>query len=102
MIITNVYWTPIVNMITVKCDCGNTFDWQTNISLIHCPKCYHNEWWHGGHTEDVYKIAKMELKDKEISDEIKDVLFKEINTTIDNEIIKSINTGEENDLIPMK
>lgn len=68
MLIYNVYWTSKVNMLKIKCDCGKYFDWQTNISLITCPYCGYNEWWHSdaidysGFEQYNLKTAKLNIK----------------------------------------
>lgn len=42
----DVYWTPIVNRITVVCDCGQVFTWPTSISVVECYSCGKQELWH--------------------------------------------------------
>jgi len=69
MRIIDITWTNRINILTIICDCGETFHWQTNISLIVCPKCQNKEWWHGD--ADVwnlkhnvnYKVSKIELNE---------------------------------------
>lgn len=46
MILIDVYWTNIINMLTIKCDCGETFNYPSNHSLVECPSCYNREIWH--------------------------------------------------------
>ena len=46
MNLVNIYWTPIVNMLQIECDCGNHFDYPANYSLVECPKCHYKEFWH--------------------------------------------------------
>ena len=69
MVIYNVEWTPFVNMLKVKCDCGKHFSWQTNITLIECIFCGNKEWWYGdGYIEEArkmnYKTAILNIKRK--------------------------------------
>ena len=66
MVIYDVYWTNRINILKVKCDCGNKFEWPTNISMIYCHFCENKEWWHSD-GEDYpdfpnLKKAKMRLK----------------------------------------
>jgi len=57
MLIYDVYWTFHVNMLRIKCDCGNYFIWQTNITLMECLFCGNKEWWYGeGYTEEARKM----------------------------------------------
>lgn len=46
MIIRDVWWTPRVNMLFVRCDCGHQFVHPTNISTCTCARCRRSELWH--------------------------------------------------------
>jgi Zn finger protein HypA/HybF involved in hydrogenase expression len=52
-------WSSQINILNIECDCGNNFEWPTNISLIECPKCQKQEW----HKDDInfddqFKVAQ--------------------------------------------
>lgn len=45
MKLVDVRWAVPVNRLTVKCDCGCTINWPSNVSLVVCP-CGRRELWH--------------------------------------------------------
>ena len=51
MIITDVTWTSHVNILSVTCNCGYGFFWQSRISLMECPKWKNQYLIPGGHLE---------------------------------------------------
>lgn len=55
MILKNVKWTYFVNVLCIKCDCGEEFEYPANYSLVECPKCKNKEVWH----EDALNIEEL-------------------------------------------
>jgi hypothetical protein len=46
MQLTEIYWTPYVNLLTLKCECGMTFQAWSRFSIATCPACKKAELWH--------------------------------------------------------
>jgi hypothetical protein len=42
----DVYWTPHINVLVVRCDCQAQFSWPANIALARCPVCARTQLWH--------------------------------------------------------
>ncbi len=40
MKIINAKWTPKVNMLLIKCDCGNKFWQRADRMKVYCSKCF--------------------------------------------------------------
>lgn len=47
MTVIDVEWTPFLNVLSIKCDCGLTWRMWANVSVIRCPNCGRLERWHG-------------------------------------------------------
>lgn len=54
----DVFWTPEVNHLVVTCCCGAWFLWPTRISLMRCPGCKAQEWWHEGNWGRGFEVAE--------------------------------------------
>lgn len=48
MTIIDVYWTPQVNRLVIRCECGAVFDHPAWYSIHICPRCAKKQIWHGG------------------------------------------------------
>lgn len=46
MKLIDVYWTPRVNVLLVRCDCGAEFEHPANYGLARCPFCAQAQLWH--------------------------------------------------------
>ena len=55
MYLVDCYWTNIVNVLIIECDCGHTFHYPCNYSLVICSNCQNKEVWH----EDALKIPDL-------------------------------------------
>lgn len=60
MTLVDVFWTPKVNMLVVKCDCGRTFEHRLDCWTVRC-KC--------GRAENIEVIRCQPLPRKEKLDE---------------------------------
>ena len=56
MKLIDVYWTNIINVLVIKCDCGKQFEYPSNYSLVECPNCKNKEVWH----EDALGFKELE------------------------------------------
>jgi hypothetical protein len=45
MNLLSVEWTPQVNFLTVKCNCGYVFKWPASITTAQCPMCCDKKMW---------------------------------------------------------
>jgi hypothetical protein len=46
MVLFDVYWTPEVNRLRIRCDCSALIDHPSRFSLVRCPRCHRAELWH--------------------------------------------------------
>jgi hypothetical protein len=46
MKLIEVTWTPRVNVLWVRCDCGYLFAHPANIAMARCPACHATQLWH--------------------------------------------------------
>uniref|UniRef100_A0A6M3K475 Uncharacterized protein n=1 Tax=viral metagenome TaxID=1070528 RepID=A0A6M3K475_9ZZZZ len=60
MKIIDVTWSPIVNMIRVKCDCGNVFSFRIDRWKVRCYNC--------NKVENINKLRNNFVKDCKYDD----------------------------------
>jgi hypothetical protein len=46
MKLVDVYWTPRINVLVVRCDCSRLFFHPANVATARCPACRRTQLWH--------------------------------------------------------